>query len=39
MGLCFWGQVVDVVPVENHDVEMDMVVTEEGIYGECKMQN
>src|ERR1700736_128720 len=31
IGICFSFQLVDAIPIERHDIEMDMIVTDEGI--------
>jgi 5-formyltetrahydrofolate cyclo-ligase len=31
IGICFSFQLVDAVPTERHDIEMDMIVTDEGV--------
>jgi 5-formyltetrahydrofolate cyclo-ligase len=33
IGVCFFEQVVDALPVEPHDVTMDLVVTDRGVLG------
>jgi 5-formyltetrahydrofolate cyclo-ligase len=38
VGLCYGVQIVDIVPTEEHDVRMDMIVTDEEIIY-CKKKN
>jgi hypothetical protein len=33
VGVCTSGQVIDEVPVEDHDVPLDLVLTEAGVIG------
>lgn len=36
IGLAFEKQIVDTVPRTDHDIQMDFVVTERGVYGKTK---